>query len=504
MPKHTTSSRRSKRKEKPIASSNDWDRRHIPSMQLHESEKLLVGVLSFLLVFLPWALGSTHLLAQGIACFLALAAVGAALLPRHGNTHSVTSSGQFKRLFTFPVFWFGSLLLAYVTVQGFNPAWQMEGTEGFRLLTESEHVGWLPSGIAGSDAGPFRWLLIIGTPFLAVCAAWVGVTRRRSVLILLSTAAVNGFFIAAIGFFQMAKNKKEILGFYEPPTQTFLSTFPYHWQGAAYLTIALAATIGLAAHHYAQARKTFKRSNPSGLFVFVGLVLALIVIFSFSRTTAAISSGLAVGFLAHIGYRELSVDALVGRKLFLLVIALVLTGAGAQLGSTMADAYIDRGDRSYELQPGIAAPESWTSSWKIGGAMFRQQPVFGWGAGSFASAYEEVAQREGIEAAPDSLTTEHAANDWIRFPAELGIVGSFLLLLITGSLVRYYIDLRTLENPLIGFLLIGAVCGLLLGLSSLVFQNVAFITTWSLFLAFGAILVRVERTLRSRTEGPSA
>ena len=500
MPKNKYANRRAKRKEKPNASSSDWDQRHAASLQLHESEKLLVGILIVLLLFLPWALGTTHVLAQAAACFLALAAFGAALLPRHGDAHSITSSGQCKRLLGFPVFWFGSLFLVFIALQGFNPAWRVEGTEGFPLFTEQDPIGWLPSGVAGGELHPFQYLLIAGTPFLAVCAAWIGVTRRRSIVLLLSATAINGFFIAAVGFYQLAKNKSEILGFFRPPTERFLSTFPYHWQGAAYLIIVLAATIGLAAHHYAQARRTFKRSNPSGLFVFIGLVLTLILLFSFSQVSAAVATGLAVAFLTHIGYRELSVDALPSRKVFLASIALACTGAGAYLGGEVAENYIDRGDRSFELQAGVAQDGTWSASWEAGAAMFRQQPLFGWGAGSLINAYPEVLKREDIEPTGSLLTTEYAASDWIRLPAEFGIVGMVLLLLLAGSLARHYFDRRTLENPLVGFLLIGTLCGLLLGISSLVFTNVAFLTTWSLFFTLGIILIRIERAIRSRGE----
>lgn len=168
-----TARRRSPTARKPIPTSTDWERRHIPSPQLHESEKLLVGILAFLLVFLPWALGSTYLVAQAMACFIALTALGAALLPRHGNTRSITSGGQIKRLFSFPVFWLGSLLLLYISIQGFNTAWKVEGTDDFRILAESSHQPWLPAGVAAGESGPFQSLLIFGTPLLAVCAAWV-------------------------------------------------------------------------------------------------------------------------------------------------------------------------------------------------------------------------------------------------------------------------------------------------------------------------------------------
>jgi hypothetical protein len=497
-----TSKRRSKRTQKPVVSSEDWDRRHLPTVQLHESEKLLVGLLALLLLIMPWALGSTHLAAQAVACFLAAASLGAALLPRHGNTHTVTSGGQARRLFSFPVFWFGALLLLYVTVQGFNTSWKVEGTEGFRWLTESNHISWLPSGLAAPEAGPFSWLLLLATPFLAVCAAWIGLTRRKAVIILLGATAINGFFLAAIGFFQIAKSKTEILWFYEPPTNVFLSTFPFHWQGAAYLTILVAIAAGLATHHYARARRTFRRSNPSGLFLFIGLVLMLIVIFSFSRAAAGLAGGIMAAFLAHIAYRELTIDAPLSRKIFLASLALVVVGIGGAIAGNVAQSYLEReAGRDRVDSAAFAGEGSWAATREAGTILFQERRFYGWGAGSFPHLYKEAGQREEVEGIPASLAAEYSASDWIRFPAELGIAGSLLLLLAAGYLLKHYCHLRTLQSPLIGFLLLGVLAGLILALGSPIFSNAAVLTLWSLTLAFGAILTRIEAATRSRTDG---
>lgn len=500
-----TTSRRSRRPKKTASTNQDWDRRHLPGLQLHESEKLLVGVLTLLIVFLPWALGTSHVLSQSIAAFLAFVSLGTALLPRHGDTHSITSAGQFKRLATFPVFWIGLLLALYLVAQGVNTALTVEGTEGFRYLTESEPVSWLPAGVAApfAESNPWRWLLILSVPFLTVCAAWVGLTRRKSIHLLLTALAINGFFIAAIAFYQIAKKKGLILWFYEPPSPAFLGPFPFHWQGAAYLTVVLAAATGMAAHHFARARKTFRRSNPSGLFLFVALAVMLMTVFSCSRPAAALAGGIVATFLAHVGYRELTAQAPLGRKVLLTFVAIAfVAGIGFFAGDTAGD-YLDRKQRNSKTDLAvapIAPPGTWSTTAEIGGTMFREKPLYGWGAGSFPHLYQEIAQRNEIEGPPTSLDQEYAVSDWIRVPAELGIAGSLLLLLTFGYLLRYFFHARTFQNPLVGFLLLGTLAGIVLSTASQSFQSVAFLTTWSMLLVFGAILIRVEGSARSRAE----
>ena len=499
----SSSRRRSRRKTRLISSGQDWDRRHLPGRQLHESEKLLVGALSLLVIYLPWALGSTHVLAQSIALCIAVLCFGAAILPRQGDTHSITSKGQFRRVFSFPVFWFGLLFLGYLTIQGFNSSHLVEGTEEFRYLTEKEPISWLPSGLAApfAESNPFRSMLIAAIPFFAICAAWVGLTRRKSVHLLLTILSVNGLMIAAIVFYKIAKGQGKILWFYEPPTSSFLGPFLHHWQGAGYLVIVMAAAVGMAAQHFARARRSFHRSNPSGLFTFVGLALMLISIFSASRLSATLCGGLMGGFLAHIIYRELSADALFSRRAFLVVSGTVLTIIGMVVIGKVSANYTDQQALNRKVTAPIASYEEWSASNSLALSLFQEKPVLGWGGGSFRHLHKEHANDgDGEELAARSLEAEYAASDWFRMLAEFGIVGSLLLLLPFLYLLKQFFRKQAFENPLAGFLLAGVACGLVLCLASPLLQNAAFVTTWLLLLTFGGVLVRVETAAKSRSE----
>jgi len=51
------------------------------------------------------------------------------------------------KLARFPVFWIGLLFLAYIAIQGFNPAW-LYATDGQGWwMTAAQPIAWLPSSV---------------------------------------------------------------------------------------------------------------------------------------------------------------------------------------------------------------------------------------------------------------------------------------------------------------------------------------------------------------------
>lgn len=463
-------------------------------MQLHDSEKFLVGLLAILLVYLPWALGSTPFWTQVVACFLAATCLAASLLPRHGDSHSVTTAGQCKRLVRFPVFWFGCLFLILVGIQVFNTAWTLEGTEGFHWVEEDEHASWLPAGISTpwGMRGPLQGWLVFGTVFFTTWAAWIGITRRKSIIMLLGIVVCNAGVLALLGFAHIARSRPKILWFFEPPAEVYLAPFPHHWQGAAYFAILAAAAVGLAAHHLLHAQKVALRSSPSGLFAFVALLLLLLTLFSFSRAAAGLAGGLVVAFLCHVAYRHLAVNSPASRKALLVTVSLFLVIGGAAGFGHLAQNYLDRSGPGRNVDEVLSAPGTWGATSGAAREMFSQRPLFGWGSGSFGYLYQDAATEQQTERLPPSLQMEYAAGDGWRLLAEVGSVGLLLLLLSIAFLVKILISWRLLVNSLALFLAIGFLAGLGLVFASPLLDNPAFFTTWALLLTFAAILVKLE------------
>jgi hypothetical protein len=153
-------------------------------------ERAVAGTLGLLVVFMPWAFGSRNVWAQWIALGLAVVAMACALAPARGAA-VVTESGDgvdgegagraggWRRLVRFPLFWLGLVYLGFVTCQALNPAAVLVSTPLWWRLDFVEPIAWLPSGVDAPFARMNAWrvLVIHGAAWLAVCAAWTGLTR---------------------------------------------------------------------------------------------------------------------------------------------------------------------------------------------------------------------------------------------------------------------------------------------------------------------------------------
>ena len=187
------------------------------SAGLHPLETALLVIVALNLGFTPWALGTMHPWSQIISFGLALAGFCVALVNRHySGEHS--PEGAFKlimwpKLIRFPLFWLGLALLVYITIQALNPAWvyALNGPQWW--LVPLEHITWLPTGIESPFAKMNAWrtLMLYATPWLVVCAVWVGFTRRATVQRLLTIVVANGALLAIIGILQRVTHAKAIL-----------------------------------------------------------------------------------------------------------------------------------------------------------------------------------------------------------------------------------------------------------------------------------------------------
>lgn len=426
-------------------------------------------------------------------------------MPRHGDSHTVTIRGQFRRLALFPVFWFGGLFLIYLLIQGFNTGWEVQEVNGVREVVESSHLPFLPAGLDApvTDSNPFRWFLIFAAPLFAVCAAWIGITRRKSINFLISLVAINCAALTLLGFIHIRKSAKLILWFFDPQRDMFLSTFPFHWQGAAYFTVALAGILGLGLYHYLNALKTFRRSSPSGLYEFIAVILGLLIIFSQSTLAAACVGVMIAVFVCQLGYRHLGYEAPLSRKAYLIAVSVALVIIGGFFAQHLAVKLGQKTDDEH-LAAAIAPAGSWSATAAVGGEMLREHPLTGWGAGTFPFVYQEIGEKNGIASLPSTLDKERAVGEIIRIPAEVGIIGSILLLLSFLYLFKFYLHRRAFLNPIVGFLLLGTLAGAVLSILSPTFSSGAFLGTWTLFLTFGAIIVRVENAVKARNEQQSS
>jgi hypothetical protein len=455
-------------------------------LRVHPLEKAALWVISANLVFLPWALGGMRLWAQIISLAFSVASLTIALLPRF-YTEEHTGSNRFRlvmwpKLWKFPIFWLGLALLGYVVIQGLNPAWVYD-TDGVGWwVDERDHITWLPAGVSAPLArgGPWAALIVYTSAWLTVCSIWVAFTRRRTVQRLIMVLAFNGLLLAALGVAQRFLESRKIFWFFESPNPMFFSSFIYKNHGGAYLNLMLVVTCGLAAWYYMRGLRRLEKSNPSGVLAFFTICIAVSVITSYARgATLVMLVFLLVCIGAFIVHQVFIPSG--NRKPFVAFVLVLIfgffltTGFDAlrsgvawdrmQQGLTRKDGSLDIRERAT-----AASLEMLRNHWITGVGASSYQFVFP----TYQHRYPELVATNG-----NRKFWEHAHNDIVQFPIELGCIGVGFILLVGGywtlALTRSYFW----ENPFAAC----AVFGLLLSLAyawwDFPFQCPAIMITWS-------------------------
>jgi len=453
-----------------------------------------VGVTLLHLCFLPWALGTMHEWSQLTSLALAAAGFVLAVLPRRdaggwaGPMRAGGGAPPAARLVRLPAFWAGLAMLAYVAVQGLNPAWRFASNEDSWWLEPAAHVAWLPSGIAAPFArsNPWRALVIFGSQWLVVCSVLTGFRRRRSYRLLFTLLAAHAFLLAAFALVQLLSGTKRIFWTYGPSNTSFSGPFIYPNHAGPYLYLMVALAAGLALWLYRRSRHGLEPSGLAAWHVVVAAAAGLMVILSYSRGSIVMLLLLTFLFGCAAAPRLLRRrrTAAEGRPEFLPV-ALALAGLLAiglvslntakvrmRFAELMDNPTAAGLDRAHARQ---AATQMWCDRW-----------LLGWGAGCFRHAFPLYAQwYPDIYNSPGGARKfwEHAHDDLIEFPAEFGVAG---LLPLAGLFLHGAWQLwsrRFWCNPLSFSLVLGCCLVLLHAGVDFVLQNPAVLITWSVLLA---------------------
>ncbi len=440
--------------------------------------------------------------AQLISFGLSIVALGLALLPRnydedfvHGDAYRLYPHRKFLR---WPVWWIGLVFFGYVLIQALNPAWefvQMENSWGMRQI---DHIVWLPAGMLTpfEVMNPWRQMVIWGSPFLTVCALWTGITRRRSVHVLLSLIVANLVLFGVFAITQQVMGVTRIYGAIASANE-FFGAFIYRNHAGAYLGLGFMLTAAFAGWVHFRALRRFSRSSPAALLAFSAIILAVAVGVSYSRGSVVVLGG-GIGWILLFGTCWLvSRPKSHGQPLLIGASATMLLGAGALgLSAFNAQRTYDRFQQFWEGDQ---------TTWEVRqlatqatSEMWREKPAYGWGAGSFRflfpryqKAYPEI-QWLHPEREQGFMFWEFAHNDWIQTPAEVGWVGISLLGLFMLWGFSYLFKNRAWRHP---FVVVGAGgCLMTLGHARVefVFGNPAIVLLWGTLAATILLVSQLE------------
>lgn len=432
---------------------------------VHTLEKLLAGVISALLVFLPWAFGGVHNWANYVALSLSSIAFVVALIPR---VYASPDGSSFKlvmwpKLVRFPIFWLGLIFFAYVGIQMANPSWTMvRSAKGAWWLQAAPFVGWLPHGVGeipDSLVSPWISLLSRIAAFLLVCAAWVGVTRRRSILFLFNLLIVNATLLACFSLVQRLAGFKAIYGVWQTQVSYFVGPFIYKNHAGAYFNLLIAITAALALYHYLRTARTLDKSTPSLVYLFMGLLMGATVFISYSRA----ASFLLIVYVVLLGVfllverirnpRSGSHPAINFALLGLMGVFLWVGVSSLKLEKAWerAQALFEKDRTSSVEYRAIAA--------KATMEMAADAPWSGHGQGSFRFVFPAYQIRHpeivGSTNGQIRLFWAHAHNDYVEALAELGILGLIPLAGMAAVWVVYLIRRSFWRYPPIWVLIAG-------------------------------------------------
>jgi len=453
----------------------------------------------------PWALGTMHAPSQVGALMLAAAGMVAALWPQPGP---IAEARAWEHLFRFPIFWGGLALLAYVIIQATNPAW--------RFVTDA-HSWWLvpliprphlPSGVEApfDRSNPWRSAVIWATPWLLSCALWCGLRRRLSYRLLFGAVTGAGALLAVVGLIQRLSAADRILWAYRPANDAqFMATFIYRNHAGAYFDLVLAAALGLATWHGRRWRRRQEGPGATIGFSFAAALIATGVVFTDSRLSIALMALPLIAISAGVatrndpGHRPFQwVRWLVAALPILAIFAIALVSfASGDVRNRFSSLLAHPGETlGFREEARRAAEEMLADRW-----------MFGWGAGCFRYGFPLYAQRYPViyfSANHQLRYWEHAHDDLVEFPLELGVVGMIPIVVGLAFVVWRLGTVQAWRNPFSLCATAGCLATLGHAWMDFVFQNPAVLALWVALLVGAIRWAELDKNIERRRSSGGA
>ena len=457
-----------------------------------------------------WLLGGIGPKLEWIVALLASPSLALLIAEGRSRFHSGDLPG-FRRLLRWstPL----ALLVLLVVISSLNPSHRPAFLYNTYVLRPIPHIEWLPSTALPSSSlrilACFGSLACVGLT-LAFC-----VHTGRHLRALMLVLCLNTLALAVLGSLQHKTGAAgPYFGSWVTPNPKWFATFLYHNHWGAFAILSTAASLGLVF-------RSLQRTSPhpwlSGSGPLLTLCAAIIVAsipLSSSRSCTVLIALLVTiaiaGAFNHIlrfprktgldPQRGLLATTALLTSLFLLVSLITWQSRdilSARIDQTLRQLDPDLSLRSdatlYEKAETYGRTTLYADTWNLAAA----RPVFGWGLDTFGLIF--LGRNSMSSELKKQNVFEDAHSDWLQALAEIGFLGTFLLLLF--ALLPLLETLRrSLINPLSGWLLGG--CTLIAAYAWLEFPfaNPAVVALWwvSWFTALRCLqLGSNDRLLRS-------
>ena len=434
--------------------------------------------LAGLLVFTTWAFGGNISWARTAAAIVASG--GVVLTAIHFAGRPPVEIAKTLLRFLWPLLALNVVVLASLL----NPSFGTVLMDGEVLARRLREVPYLPTSARPSVSLQALW--VFDATVLSCFNLYLIVRRRRLLRALLVAVTLNAVLLAVFGTVQhLARSPGLYFGTVETPQPYFFATFIYHNHWGAFALLMIAATIAIAWGLFRSNRGRDRLHSPVLTFVVAALLVAVTVPMSGSRSCTVCAALLLVFALGHLAVtwfksrrsaRATALPLLAGLALVVAFGAVVFDAARPMLALRLETTRLQLRAAHFGGELG-ARPTLYRDTFRMALA----KPIFGWGMGSYPVAFQAFNRRDrqdrwsGRAAPPIYYVDAH--SDWLQSLAELGFVGTTLVILLAAVPA---LSLRNLPSvsPLPLFLLAG--CGLVAVYAAVEFPfgNLAVVQSW--------------------------
>jgi O-antigen ligase len=477
-------------------------------------EGSIVGLCITWFVLATWWLGAVHVIPQLLLLLISGLAMGLAVL---APTQTLESRIQrVNKLLRFPVFWFGVILFGYIAVQWCNPESMYFEYMGYRGLTTKDLRNYTELQLSGMTVGefrnvpsfnPIRWLptsvyapfewrnplriiVLYGGVWMLCCAMWIGITRRKSVHIVVSAILVNILIFSLVAILQEWLNIRKILGFVDSPAATFIGTFIYRGHGASFMNCGIVLALGMY-FHYGKVKRAAESSGFILLYLVAALIMSVGVLMSASRMGIVCCGILWLIFIVFFIYEWLRHRWFSPSRIG----TLILTSVFIAVIYTVTNGQFNRSIRRFETMDrfSYSVDNRWIQN-QATMDMIGDRMWTGWGAGSYRWVFPQYQREYRKElGTPSRKRYHHAHNDILQPIAEMGILGCLPILGIIGFwLVRAIRNYRYLDQGVI-LMIIGGMVILLHAFTDPLFHSEAILGVWSMALIVPVLVTNLMR-----------
>ena len=352
----------------------------------------------------------------------------------------------------------------------------------------------VPSTVSTSDS--LRSLWLFDGIYFSCLNLVLGINLRRVLRNLLFLLAANASALAVFGTFQSLTHADGLyFGVVKSPQTHFFASFVYHNHWGAFAILSLCVGLGLIVREYRRA-STEELLKSAHSLVLIGLVLITVSIpLSSSRSCSALAAVLLLGAIirwtvSSVRRRKHSnestmVPLIAGTLTIAAMLAVVWYVAGDKI-ETRWDLTREQVSTMHAKGTIGSRLQLYHDTW----VMAKEMPLFGWGMGSYPHVFT-VFNTQVSNADHLPVFYHDAHSDWLQSLAELGFVGTALLILCAAiplaSVMR-----RTAAGPIPFCLLTG--CGFVAAYSAVEFPfgNPAVVLVWWMLFFIAIRYIQLE------------